>query len=119
MFMTSSATILNLARSNWQLFIVVVLLAITKPAFAIDPAAQRGFTFARYNCSKCHAIGLYDTSQLSDAPRFRDLHLRYPVEDLAESLSEGILTGHPSMPQWRLDPDRISDLLAYLKTLER
>jgi mono/diheme cytochrome c family protein len=29
------------------------------------------------------------------------------------------LTGHPSMPVFRLDPDQVEDVLAYLKTLER
>jgi cytochrome c len=43
------------------------------------------------------------------------LHQRHPVENLAE----GIVTGHPSMPEFRLNPDQIANLLAYLKTLER
>ena len=50
---------------------------------------------------------------------FRDLHSRYNVEDLAESLAEGIMTGHPSMPVFRFDPDQIENLIAYLKTLEK
>jgi hypothetical protein len=48
-----------------------------------------------------------------------ELHLRYNVEDLAESLGEGILVGHPSMPVFRFDPDQIENLIAYLKTLEK
>ena len=52
------------------------------------------------------------------APPFRSLHERYPVENLQESLAEGIVTGHPSMPEFRLDPDQITDVIAYLKTLE-
>jgi hypothetical protein len=47
------------------------------------------------------------------------LHLRYNVEDLAESLGEGILVGHPSMPVFRFDPDQIVNFIAYLKTLEK
>jgi hypothetical protein len=54
---------------------------------------------------------------MAEAPPFRDLHKRYPVEELGESLAEGISTGHPSMPEWRLDPGEIGDLIAYLKTL--
>jgi len=50
---------------------------------------------------------------------FRELHKRYPVEDLAESLAEGIVTGHPTMPEFRFDPAQIGDVIAYLKTLER
>ena len=51
-------------------------------------------------------------------PSFRTLHKRYPIETLAESLAEGIQTGHPTMPEFQLDPDQIHDLLSYLKTLE-
>ena len=57
-------------------------------------------------------------SRLRTAPPFRTLHLRYPVETLAEALAEGIYTGHPAMPASELDPDQIHDLLSYLKTLE-
>jgi len=58
-------------------------------------------------------------SPLADAPAFRELHRRYPVEDLAEAFSEGIVTGHPTMPEFQLDIAQIGDVLAYLKTLER
>ena len=53
------------------------------------------------------------------APPFRTLHERYPVESLQESLAEGIVTGHPSMPEFRLDPGQVADVIAYLKSLER
>ena len=43
----------------------------------------------------------------------------YPVESLEEALAEGISTGHPTMPEFRLDPDQIGDVIAYLKSLER
>jgi hypothetical protein len=56
---------------------------------------------------------------LTAAPPLRDLHKRYPVADLAESFSEGIMTGHPTMPQFQLDGAQIGDLIAYLQTLER
>ena len=57
-------------------------------------------------------------SPLRIAPPFRTLHTRYPVENLAEAFAEGIVTGHPTMPQFRLDAAQIGDLLAYLKALE-
>jgi cytochrome c len=49
----------------------------------------------------------------------RTLHERYPVESLEEPLAEGIITGHPSMPEFRLDPGQVADVIAYLKSLER
>lgn len=97
---------------------VAMILALTRGAFALDPDAQRGLTFAQTNCSKCHAIGPAGPSLLPIAPPFRTLHERYPVENLAEALAEGIVTGHPNMPQFQLDIAQIRDLIAYMKTLE-
>ena len=88
-------------------------------AHAQDGRVQRGFAFAQANCARCHAIGRVGASPLAIAPPFRTLHTRYPVEDLAESLAEGIVTGHPTMPEFQLDRAQISDLIAYLKSLER
>lgn len=85
----------------------------------LSPRAQRGLTFAKANCAKCHAIGPVGESPLPIAPPFRTLHTRYPVENLAEALAEGIVTGHPTMPEFQLDGAQINDLLAYLKTLEK
>src|SRR5215217_267682 len=89
------------------------------PAAADEPRAQRGRTFAQANCAACHAIGFVGESPLRIAPPFRTLHERYPVENLAEALSEGIVTGHPTMPEFRLDVAQINDFIAFLKTLER
>jgi cytochrome c len=88
------------------------------PAVAASPDQQRGKTFALNNCARCHAIDRVSPSPLKIAPPFRILHKRYPIETLAESLAEGIQTGHPTMPEFQLDPDQIHDLLSYLKTLE-
>jgi cytochrome c len=45
--------------------------------------------------------------------------LRYPVERLEEALADGIVTGHPTMPELRLDPGQVGDVIAHLKSLER
>ena len=74
--------------------------------------------FVETNCARCHAVGKAGDSPLPQAPRFRELHKRYPVENLAEAFGEGIVTGHPSMPEFVLEPDQIDDLLAYLRSLE-
>ena len=93
-------------------------LVTIAPAMAASPQEQRGKTFALNNCAKCHAIAKVSPSQLKIAPPFLTLHKRYPIETLSEALAEGISTGHPTMPEFRLEPDQIGDLLAYLKTLE-
>jgi cytochrome c len=96
----------------------LLALTLATSALAASPSEQRGKTFAINNCARCHAIDRVTQSPLKIAPPFRTLHKRYPIETLAESLAEGIQTGHPTMPEFRLDPDQIHDLLSYLKTLE-
>lgn len=78
-----------------------------------------GLIFVREYCASCHAIGRTGTSPLAIAPPFRDLHRRYPVDNLSEALAEGIVTGHPTMPEFRLEPDQVGNVIAYLKSLER
>jgi cytochrome c len=94
-----------------------LVLSVPSQAEGGDP--KLGLVLAQEWCAKCHSVGLYGTSPLSEAPPFRELHKRYDVEDLAESLAEGILVGHPTMPAFRFDPDQIDNLITYLKTLER
>ena len=83
-----------------------------------NQAEQRGRVIAHTNCAQCHSIDPVGPSPLSEAPPFRTLHENYPVETLEEALAEGIRTGHPGMPEFRLEPDQIGDLIAFLKSLE-
>jgi cytochrome c len=98
---------------------VIPSLASGQEPSVLSPPAQRGLVFVRTHCAHCHSIDKITPSPLKDAPPFRTLHLRYPVESLEESLAEGIITRHPTMPQFRLDPGQIADVIAYLKSLEQ
>ena len=97
-----------------------LLAHVTAPAAAeTRGSATVGQRIAETNCAQCHAIGKTGDSPLAIAPPFRTLHTRYPVDSLAEALAEGITTGHPTMPEFTLEPDQIENFIAYLKTLER
>jgi len=98
---------------------LIALAPAAQSAEALSPAAQRGSVLLRTSCARCHAIDKVSPSPLAVAPPFRTLHLRYPVEELEEPLAEGIITGHPTMPEFRFDPGQVGDIIAYLKTLER
>ena len=100
------------------ILVSALMVAGAGGAQALSPAAQRGYVFVQTNCSKCHAVGRFGDSPLAIAPPFRTLHERYPVESLAEALAEGIVVGHPTMPQFVLDPAQIDDVISYLKSLE-
>ena len=81
-------------------------------------SAHQGKRLALTYCARCHAIDKVSQSPLKIAPPFRTLHERYPVETLEEALAEGIVTGHPAMPEFRFEGDQIGDFIAFLKTLE-
>ena len=77
-----------------------------------------GRTIAEAYCAACHAIGTDDESAHLDAPKFRDIAKQYPVEALAEALAEGIVVGHPDMPEFVFEPEEIDNLLDYLISIQ-
>ena len=104
----------------WVAALAICNLIFVASAYAqMDPRQQRGLTLATANCARCHSIDKVTASPLKLAPPFRELHNRYPVESLEEALGEGIVTGHPNMPEFRLDPGQVGDLVSYLKSLEQ
>jgi cytochrome c len=103
--------------ANTAIFVALAPLP-AKGQEVLSPAEQRGLVIVRTNCSRCHAVGKMGDSPLPIAPPFRALHKRYPVDDLQEPLAEGIVTGHPTMPEFRFDPGQVGDIIAYLKSLE-
>jgi cytochrome c553 len=98
--------------------ILGLLIAASSNAPSIAANVEQGKRLALTYCAKCHAIDKVSPSPLRIAPPFRTLHERYPVGMLEESLAEGIVTGHPTMPQFRFDGDQVGDFIAFLKTLE-
>lgn len=109
---------------------VLFAVAFASPTVAADtgtpPAdwsgqAAVGLAIAKERCSRCHAVETSGDSPVRNAPPFRTLHTRFPVEHVAESLAEGIMVVHDGfveMPLQQLNPQEIEDFLAYLKALE-
>lgn len=100
--------------------ILTASLAMSAPhgAAAQDSRlATRGKAILAEKCSRCHAVGKADASPLKEAPPFRAVARKYPVEQLAEALAEGIVTGHPAMPEFTFAPRDVAAILAYLRTL--
>lgn len=98
---------------------VVLSLLVALPVDARDDSAVRGEAFAREHCARCHALGRRGASPMREAPPFRTLAGRFPVDDLADVLTEGVDRRHPAMPDFRLGPAEASDLTAYLRALRR
>lgn len=94
-------------------------LCAVAPAFSASEqdAIARGKALVQENCARCHAIGMEDSSSHEEAPPFRLVVTRYPPQDLAEALAEGISSGHPDMPEFVFEPADIDAIIAYLDSL--
>ncbi len=102
------------------LLAAIASLPLAPPACADAALIARGHAIAKTNCGRCHAIGKTGESADPRSPPFRTLSRKYPLTDLEEALSEGIMVGHqgPEMPQFRFDPEQIDALLAYLASVQ-
>jgi cytochrome c len=97
----------------------LALLVALGPAVAAEKGTVgRGELLLRENCSRCHAIGKEGESLHPQAPPFRTLSSRYPIEDLSESLAEGIVSGHPDMPIFVFSPQDIEAIIDYLQSIQ-
>ena len=82
-----------------------------------DPVIAHGRALVEANCARCHSITSSDKSRHPDAPAFRTLSHRYPLDALEEAFAEGISTGHPDMPEFIATEEQIEAILAYIGAL--
>ncbi|WP_439514628.1 c-type cytochrome [Oceanibaculum nanhaiense] len=105
-----------------RFLLAFALMLIAAPVLAqntVQPASiAAGRVIAEERCARCHAIAATGDSPFPAALPFRELHRKYPVEQLAEALAEGIAVGHPDMPEFVLQPAEIEDFIAFLNSLQ-
>ncbi len=92
--------------------------AQTRPAQENSERIKQGHELVENECGRCHAIGRTDASRHPQAPPFRILSKRYPIESLEEALGEGIISGHPDMPEFQFDNEDVGAIIAYLKSIQ-
>jgi len=92
--------------------------AAWQPAFA-DDDLKLGEKLLTRECARCHAVGLTGNSLHPEAPAFRTLGTRYPISSLEEALGEGIMSGHPDMPEIGFDADQVGAIIAYLESIQK
>jgi mono/diheme cytochrome c family protein len=86
---------------------------------AQDAIAEEGQALVELNCSNCHAVGRRDASQHPQAPPFRFLSQRYPLDALEEAFSSGYITSaHPDMPDFVARPDQVEAILTYIGSIQ-
>jgi cytochrome c len=97
----------------------IALLGLAAHAGAAEKTlVDKGEALVRENCSRCHAMGKEGDSPHPPAPPFRTLSSKYPVENLAESLAEGIVSGHPDMPIFVFSPHDVEAIIQYLQSIQ-
>lgn len=101
-----------------SLLTTIVGIFAATAASADQESVRRGKAIAVTRCSRCHSIESAGRSPRAAAPPFRTLHKQYPVETLEDALAVGMSTGHPRMPEFRMDPDQVGDFINFLKSLE-
>ena len=97
--------------------LTIALVAAWQPAVAQN--LKRGEELLTRSCASCHAVGRNGESPQKLAPAFRSLGQRYPIESLEEALGEGIMSGHPDMPEFTFDAKDVGAIIAYLKSIQQ
>lgn len=105
----------NLTRVSPLLF----ALLFAAPAVAQQSNADTGRELLERLCSNCHGVGPNEKSRHPSAPPFRQVMKRYKAEALAEALAEGLMTGHPDMPEFSFEPDQVNAIVEYLDGLSK
>jgi len=96
---------------------IVVVMMIWQAATAEN--LKHGEELLIRACASCHAVGRTGESSHKFAPPFRTLGQRYPIESLEEALGEGIMSGHPDMPEFKFDAKDVGAIIAYLKSIQQ
>lgn len=90
-------------------------------AFVEDPTPEQidaGRRIVELQCVSCHAVRSSDVSRSFAAPPLRTLAERYPVAGLPEAFAQGVLVGHPNMPEFRFSATQITEILAYIQSIQ-
>ena len=117
--MVPSTTLSDTVRSASIAGLACLSLCFALPAEAAEKSlVDKGEVLVRKNCSPCHAIGKEGGSPHKEAPPFRTLSAKYPIDNLAESLAEGIVSGHPDMPIFVFSPHDVEAIIQYMQSIQ-
>ncbi len=87
-------------------------------AASADDETRRGEALVSRQCVSCHAVGRVGASTHAQAPPFRSLSAKYPIDALQEALGEGLVSGHPDMPEFKFSGPDVGAIIAYLKSIQ-
>lgn len=104
-----------LRRAATMMPILFSLLAATPALADGDLTAATRFVEAR--CGDCHVTAPGQPKKHAAAPDFSEISTRYSPAALGEAFAEGIVVGHPDMPEFELTSEQIAQLTLFLRSL--
>ncbi len=111
----------DLSNTLLKVFLFAALIAGgAGMSFAEESSpSQKGQELATKLCARCHSVTRDGDSPFAEAPPFRTFSSKWPLESLEEALAEGIVVGHPAMPEFVFGPEDIQNLLSYIGSISR
>jgi mono/diheme cytochrome c family protein len=99
---------------------IALLITAVSPATAQDVGVpeRRGAALLSQHCGLCHAVGQQDQSAEPQAPAFRIIGRRMPLDRLEAQLGTELLGGHPAMPKFTFEPRDVSAIMRYLRSIQ-
>ena len=99
------------------LFLLVSGVMLSGPAWSTGALVQSGRAIAEANCARCHSIEKTGASPFTPAPPFRVIARLYKASDLEEAFVEGIVVGHPAMPEFQMTGEQAAALSSFIDSL--
>ncbi len=107
-----------LSKTSFLVFLLFLALA-ARQALAGESLVATGRSIAEANCQRCHSIEPTGESPFVEAPPFRVIAGMYDVSGIEEALVEGIVVGHPAMPEFQMTAEQAAAITAYIESLDR
>jgi mono/diheme cytochrome c family protein len=98
------------------LTLILLFGALSSVAAQEAGEPQAGAAYAKQYCAKCHAIADEDPSPEHTAPPFKDVANISGMT--ATALTVWLQTSHPTMPNIILEPNDMSNVVAYILSLK-
>jgi mono/diheme cytochrome c family protein len=99
------------------IFLLMSGVMISDAAWSNDALIPSGRAIAEANCARCHSIDRTGASPFTPAPPFRVIARLYKASDLEEAFVEGIVVGHPAMPEFQMTGEEAAALAAFIDSL--
>lgn len=97
--------------------LIVSGVMMSGPAWSNGALIPPGRAIAEANCARCHSIEKTGASPFTAAPPFRIIARLYKATDLEEAFVEGIVVGHPAMPEFQMTGEEAAALAAFIDSL--